>query len=1361
MDPFVHCHTHSEYSILDGAAKIDALIRAAIEDGMPAISSTDHGNMYGCYEFYKRCNKAGIKYIPGEEFYMAKESRLERPKKGKKKVDDLGGETEQGEKLYYHITLLAETTAGFHNMIKLSSKAFLEGFYHKPRVDWEMLEEFHEGIIATSGCLGGVVLQALLNGDMDLAKERAGRLQTIFGRDNFFMEIQDHGLQEQIKTNPMLIEIGKYLNAPILATNDSHYVHAKDALAHDALICVQTGSLIADENRFKFSGTEHYLKSSAEMRHLFQDIPSSCDNTLWIAERSNVVLESPGYKLPRFPVPDGYLDDKTYLHHLVYEGAKRRWGVVSDETRARIDFELEVVGNMGFSSYFLILWDIVATAHKNDIATGPGRGSAAGSAVSYCLGITELDPIKYDLLFERFLNPSRISMPDIDLDIDSRYRDFMIKYTAEKYGEDRVAQIITFNQMKGRAAVRDAARVLGHNYGVGDRIAKAMPPVVMGRDTPLWACLTPDDEHMEGYNGADSIREMYKYEDVAHEVIDIALGLEGLRRSDGIHAAAVVISDKPLVEYLPIQRKGEGKPIVTQYEMNNVEELGLLKIDYLALRNIDTIDIAQKLIKSQGIDIDVNALPLDDNETYRLLQSGETLGIFQLESSQLRELLRRLAPSEFKDIGALVALYRPGPMASNMHNDYVDRKNGRQYIEYFHEDAVPTLQDTYGLMIYQEQMMRIAQKFAGYSLAEADNLRKACGKKIRAMMAKEKDKLIAGVIEQGYGEKLAHYLWDMIEPFADYCVTGDTELKLGASGPYSNGVTTVGGLYRRLHNILPPVRGRLPAGESSIGNICLECSQVPSVKRGLCLGCYAWHQKFHSKGLTILAYSSDGRIRPERLKTVVCNGVKPVYEMTLANGFQIKSTDNHRYLTTNGYTELKDISVGDLVVVHTGLDVKSRFTNEDHRTTIGTRKSRGYIDGGFIKFKEWTSSAPNECEKCGHDGSIHRLERSHLNGNRTCNEPWNLAILCVSCHKKHDYRINNRAKRFDKGHLSNTSGVVSIRYVGEEITYDVVMDSIEHNFIGNGIVTHNSFNKSHAYSYGYIAYQTAYLKANYPLEYMTALLACSPGDDIRLGLHMAECKKFGIEVLPPNLNLSESSFRPLFNESKILFGLDAIKNVNEGVADAIIVERDKLPFSSFVDFVERMTSNGVNKKSLENFVLGGACDMFEFTRKAMADRIADIQKIVRKKIKDGDNGIMSLFPTIPMEMSDSPEYDPKERLSLEKTALGVYISDHPLNNILDIYKDESITAIAELWESNAEIVGMVSGTKPLTTKKGDKMAIFYIEDLTGKIEVVVFPKTFKQYGSLVKDDNILKLNGRIDTRDEHGKFIVQVLTQVE
>ncbi|HVV36857.1 MAG TPA: DNA polymerase III subunit alpha [Acidimicrobiales bacterium] len=772
---FTHLHLHTEYSMLDGAARVADVVRAAVADGMPAIGMTDHGNMYGTIDFYETCRKHGVNPIIGFEAYMAGESRFERPPR-RGRVDDTGGDAEGGQKLYYHLTLLAENNAGYANLLKLSSLAFLEGYYYQPRLDWELLEKHHDGVIATSGCLGGVVLQALLQGDQRKATKLAGRLQDIFGRDNFFIELQDHGMEEQRRTNPLLLEIAKEIQAPLLATNDSHYTDHSDAAAHDALLCVQTNSTVDDPSRFRFGSDQHYFKTAAEMRYLFRELPEACDNSLWIAERANVTIDFDRAELPKFPLPDGFADDAEYLRHVAYEGARQRYGeVLSQEVTERLDYELQVIGNMGFSTYFLIVGDLIRHAKERRIRVGPGRGSAAGCCVAYCLGITNLDPIRFDLLFERFLNPGRKQMPDIDMDFDERYRGEMIRYVADKYGRDHLAQIVTFSTIKARAAVRDAARVLGYPYVVGDKIAKAMPPLIMGRDTPLGACLELTEGHEGGFQMAGDLRVMYETDPDARKVIDVAKGLEGLRRQSGIHASAVVISREPLMEYCPVQRKPEAgveledAPIVTQFEGPAIEKLGLLKMDFLGLRNLTVIEQALDLIEANtGDRPDVDAIPLDDPDTLALLRTGETIGVFQLEGGPMRSLVRALAPTSFDDVSALLALYRPGPMAANMHYDYADRKNGRKPIEHIHPELEEVLGDTYGLMIYQESMMRVAQRFAGYSLAEADNLRKAAGKKVRSIMAAEREKFVEGCEKTGYGAALGTQLFDIIEPFADY-----------------------------------------------------------------------------------------------------------------------------------------------------------------------------------------------------------------------------------------------------------------------------------------------------------------------------------------------------------------------------------------------------------------------------------------------------------------------------------------------------------------------------------------------------------------------------------------------------------------
>jgi DNA polymerase-3 subunit alpha len=1119
---FTHLHQHTEFSMLDGAARIPDVIARAVADGQPAIGITDHGNMYGVLDFYKAARSAGIKPIIGTEAYMAGESRFERPVR-RGRVDDTGGEAEAGEKLYYHLTLLAETHQGYKNLMKLSSEAYLEGYFYKPRCDWELLERHHDGIMATTGCLGGVVLQSLLRGDFERATGQAARLQDIFGRQSLFVELQDHGLPEQHKTNPELIRLARRIGAPLLATNDSHYVKRSDAEAHDALLCVQTGSVKDDPKRFKFHGDEHYLKTAAEMRHLFRDYPEACDNTLWIAERADVAIDFGKPKLPEFPRPPGFDTADAYLRNLTFEGAAERYGrELPDQVVARLDYELSVISDMGFSDYFLVVWDLIRHAKDHGIRVGPGRGSAAGCCVAYCLRIVDIDPIRYDLLFERFLNPGRKQMPDIDMDFDERYRSEMIRYAAERYGWDRVAQIVTFSTIKARAAVRDAARVLGYPYGLGDRIAKLMPPLVMGRDTPLWACLEESPKFSDGYKQAAELRDLVATDPDAAKVVEVARGLEGMRRQDGIHAAAVVISGDPLTDHLPIQRKPEpgGKPedapIVTQYEMHGVEELGLLKMDFLGLRNLSVIERALDLIEqaSPGERLDIDAIPLDDPKVYEMLQRGDSIGIFQLEGGAMRALMRSLTPDCFDDIAALNALYRPGPMAANMHYDYADRKNGRKPITYLHPDLEEVLADTQGLMVFQESMMRVAQKIAGYSLEEADNLRKAAGKKIREVMAKEREKFIAGCERTGYGAALGGQLFDIIEPFADY-----------------------------------------------------------------------------------------------------------------------------------------------------------------------------------------------------------------------------------------------------------------------------------------------AFNKSHAYGYALVGYQTAWLKARYPAQYLAALLTSVKDDKDKTGVYLAECRAQGIEVLVPDINVAASDFTAAQVDEPergtrwvIPFGLSAIRNVGEGLVEKVIAEREAGgPFTDFYDFCGRVDPLVLNKRTVESLIKAGAFDQLGHPRQGLCLVFEQIVDRTLARRREADQGVMSLFGDLGgadalfddarVPILDQ-EFDKTARLAFEKEMLGLYLSDHPLKGLEGALGRHTDITIAELRDQAAREIsgtatdlpangsrtrdgelrcvgGVITTLVRKYTKRGDLMATFVLEDLDSSIEVWVFPRTMQEVGYLLADDAVVCVKGRLDLRDEQPKFICMEIRRPE
>ncbi len=772
-DSFAHLHVHTEFSMLDGAARVADLVKAVAADGQPAVAITDHGVLYGVVDFVKAATREGVNPIIGMEAYLTPGSRFDRlPRREDKR---------------YHMTVLAENEVGYKNLMQLASKAYLDGYYYKPRIDAELLAEHAEGLIGTSGCLGGHVPQLLgvdertdddqrgQERDFEGALAAAAMYKDILGAGNYFIELQDHGIPAQRKIMDDLLNIAKTVDIPLLAANDSHYTHAHEAEAHDALLCIQTGSIKSDEDRFKFHSQEFYVKSASQMRNLFPKdrYPDACDNTLLIAERARVDIDFDRTLLPPFTVPDGHNED-SYLRQLVLEGAAERYGTLPTAHAERINYELEVISNMGFSSYFLIVWDLIAYAATQGIRTGPGRGSAAGSIVAYCLKITDLDPIEYGLIFERFLNPGRREMPDIDMDFDERYRSEMIRYTAEKYGSDHVAQIITFSTIKGKQAIRDAARVLNYSYSTGDQLAKAMPPAILGTDATIDQCLTQPDSNApandrDHYNAAAGLRDLMKTLDGATEIIETARGIEGLRRQDSIHAAAVVISPEPLTNIVPIQRKGEGAEVVTQYEMHGVEELGLLKMDFLGLRNLATIERALELIeRNTGERPDIDHVPLDDEAVFDMFRAGDSMGVFQFEGGPMRALMRNLGPDEFEHLIALNALYRPGPLGAGMHLEYADRKNGKSAVVYLHEDLEPILSGTYGVMVYQEQVMQTAERIAGFSMADADGLRKAMGKKIPAVMAEQEAQFVAGCIGRGYDEALARELFGFIEHFAGY-----------------------------------------------------------------------------------------------------------------------------------------------------------------------------------------------------------------------------------------------------------------------------------------------------------------------------------------------------------------------------------------------------------------------------------------------------------------------------------------------------------------------------------------------------------------------------------------------------------------
>jgi DNA polymerase-3 subunit alpha len=770
-DSFVHLHVHTEYSMLDGAARLKDLFETTAQMGMPALAMTDHGNVFGAYDFYKQAKAAGVKPIIGMEAYLTPNTH--RGERTRVRWAQGGEDDVSGGGAFTHMTLLAENTNGMHNLFRLSSRSSLEGFFYKPRADRELLSQYASGLIATTGCPSGEIQTWLRIGDYDKAVASAAEFRDIFGKGNFFLELMDHGLGIETRVREGLLKLGKELGLPMIATNDLHYTKLEDADAHEVLLCVQSGKTMADPNRFKFDARDFYLKSPAEMRSLWADkydLKEACDNTLLIAQRCEVSFTEDQSYMPKYPVPAGETEQSWFVKE-VEKGLLRRYpDGIPDAVRKQADFEVGVIAQMGFPGYFLVVADFINWAKENGIRVGPGRGSGAGSMAAYAMRITDLDPLVHGLIFERFLNPERVSMPDFDVDFDERRRGEVIRYVTEKYGDDRVAQIVTYGTIKAKQAVKDAARVLGYPFAMGDKITKVMPPPVMGKDVPLSRIF--DTSH-DRYGEGGEFRSLYELDPEVKKVVDTAQGLEGLKRQWGVHAAGVIMSSEPLLDIVPIMRREQDGAIITQFDFPSCEKLGLVKMDFLGLRNLTILDDAvANITANRGQDLVLEDLPLDNLAAYELLARGDTLGVFQLDGGPMRSLLRSMRPDNFEDISAVVALYRPGPMGANSHNEYADRKNNRKAVTPIHPELAEPLSeilgDTYGLIIYQEQVMAIAQKLAGYSLAAADLLRRAMGKKKKSELDAQYENFSTGMAERGYSAAAVKTLWDILLPFSDY-----------------------------------------------------------------------------------------------------------------------------------------------------------------------------------------------------------------------------------------------------------------------------------------------------------------------------------------------------------------------------------------------------------------------------------------------------------------------------------------------------------------------------------------------------------------------------------------------------------------
>ncbi|MBD2040039.1 DNA polymerase III subunit alpha [Microcoleus sp. FACHB-672] len=1094
---FVGLHIHSDYSLLDGASQLPQLIDRALELGMPAIALTDHGVMYGAIELIKVCRGKNIKPIIGNEMYVINEP-LDTPKRCRK----------------YHQVVLAKNTQGYKNLVKITTISHLQGFqgkgiFARPCINKDLLEKYHEGLIVTSACLGGEVPQAILQGRLDIARSVAKWYKEVFGED-YYLEIQDHGSPEDRIVNVEIVKISRELDIKIVATNDSHFISCYDVEAHDALLCIQTGRKIIEDKRLRYSGTE-YLKSAEEMAMLFRDhlpdevIKEAIANTLEVAEKVDPYNIMGEPRLPNYPIPPEHTAD-TYVEEKTWEGLRERMGAKSNAEikpvyKERLEYELKMLQKMGFSTYFLVVWDYIKFARDRGIPVGPGRGSAAGSLVAYALRITNIDPVHHGLLFERFLNPERKSMPDIDTDFCIERRDEVIQYVTEKYGADRVAQIITFNRMTSKAVLKDVGRVLGIPYGDTDRMAKLIP-VARGKPEKLKVMIsdrTPAPEFKEAYENA-----VYEIQETGNQVtarqwLDMAIRIEGTNKTFGVHAAGVVISSEPLDEIVPLQKNNDGS-VITQYFMEDLDSLGLLKMDFLGLKNLTMIQKAVDLIKkTQNIDLDPDQLPREERKfqqifskgetrkipqdilkTYKTLEQGELEGIFQLESSGMRQVVRDLKPSSIEDISSILALYRPGPLDAGLIPKFIDRKHGREEIQYEHHLLEPILQETYAVLVYQEQIMKVAQDLAGYSLGQADLLRRAMGKKKAEEMQKQRETFIDGATKKGIKARIAEQLFDQMLKFAEYC-----------------------------------------------------------------------------------------------------------------------------------------------------------------------------------------------------------------------------------------------------------------------------------------------FNKSHSTAYAYVTYQTAYLKANFKVEYMAALLTANSGDQDKVKKYLANCASMNIAVEPPDVNRSEMEFTPA--QGKILFGLSAVKSVGEGAIKYILEARERGgAFKSLADLCDRVDQRTVNSRALEALIKCGAFDNINPNRQQLVEDMKLVMAWAQDRAKDRDSGQGNLFDLLGTVATDNgfesapkappvPNYSQKEKLQFEKELLGLYVSDHPLKAALKAGQklDPAPITLGQLEEKRGKkvsVIVMLTEVKKITTKKDNRMMAFLqLEDLEGQAEAVVFPDTYEQIHSFLSVENPLVLFGKVERKDKDEK----------
>jgi len=1318
MAKFVHLHVHSEYSLLDGLSKIKGLIKKTKEHGSPALALTDHGVMYGAIDFYKKATEEGIKPIIGCEIYMSAEDHRE-----KKRHDA------------FHLTVWAKDLEGYQNLMKLASIAQIDGFYYRPRIDMQLLAKHAKGLMASTGCPAGLVGRRLINESYESALNTAKEFSQVFGTGNFYVELQRHPWQkfaeaqgvpakvreelkerakESVKLEEGLIKISRDLGLPIIATNDVHYIEKEDAVAQDAIVCIQTGKVIADTERMRYVDTpDYYLKTPEEMVESFLDLPEAIENTVKLADKVDLQIKLGEWYFPEFELPDNKSAGEV-LREMAYSGAKEKFGEVTKEISERLDYELKIIDDRGYSPYFLIYADMTEYAAKAGIYVNT-RGSAAGSLVSFCCGITVVDPLRYHLPFERFLNPFRPSPPDIDLDISDDRREDMIQYLKDKYGEEKVAQICTFGTMQARAAVRDVGRVLGMPYSQPDRIAKLIPQGSQGFPMFLDRALKESKE----------LKEVYDSEEETRRLIDLAKKIEGNARHVSVHAAAVVVAPDDLTKFSPLQREpGGGDKIITQYEMHACEDVGLIKLDILGIRNLSIMANAIRIIKKlRGEVIDIHKIPMDDEKTFKMLAEGKTFGVFQMASSGMTKHLVELRPERVEDLMQMVALYRPGPMA--FIPEYIKRKHNPKLVKYDDPRMEEFLKSSYGIIVYQDDVIFMALKLAGYDWGEADKFRKAIGKKIPEEMAKQKDKFIDGCVAGGMSLKLAKELFAKIETFAAYgfnkCVTGDTYVYHGFNGER----VRVKDLYSR---------------------------------------------KIKETGV-VWGLDGDDRLCGQEVKSVHENGVKQIWEIKLRSGKRLRVTGNHPVRTFDGWQEAAKLAIGERVAVVKKMGLGKVSGVLDHPSILHQKQENKLKVSTLDTIPIGVLRLIREEMKEKGFGIEEMVSQTGLSKRLFSDDRRKRGYTREILTKINKVLESETLKRLIEADVF-WDEVVEVEKQGKEMTYDLTLTG-EHNFLANDVVVHNS----HAASYGMVSYWTAYLKANYPVEYMTALLTAEAGNTDKLVEAIAECDRMGITILAPDINESLTGFTIVEQDGEqvIRFGLGAIKNVGEAAVGAILEERDKLKFTSLADFCSRVDARKVNKKVIESLIKAGAFDAFG-NRAALIAGVDEIRNKAASMQKKKSEGQDSLFGDVeaesdPMRLADSlpevAEWPLRDKLKFEKELLGFYLSDNPVKSIMARVARRVTHRINQLDPEHhigqtVTLGGMVIKVRQVVTKKNnDLMAFVRLEDDTSVVDGVVFPKLYAETKELWEEDKPVLVTGKVDYREETINLVINEVEYVD